>query len=100
LINAYFHDKDEGLILQLNCWKLHGSYQRKHIWNVEKKETLHPATAAMILVLARAFAVNASATTLKAGSCPDAASLTMLKKPGIDPSNILPAWFPRREFSR
>jgi hypothetical protein len=43
----------------------------------------------MSLAHAKVFAVNASATTSKAGSFPVAVSRLMLKKPGTDLSSIL-----------
>lgn len=65
------------------------SHERNQIWSVVVKKTWYPAIAAMTPARAKAFAVNASATTSKAGSCPDAAFPPQRKKPGTDPSSIL-----------
>ena len=48
---------------------------------------------------AKVFAVNASATTSKAGSFPVAAFRLMLKRPGTDLSSILLGWLQKKESS-
>jgi hypothetical protein len=68
----------------LNC-----AIKRSRPWNVKKKKTSHPVIAAMSTARAKVFAVNASVTTSKAGSFPDAVFRPMLKRHGTDLSIIL-----------
>ena len=96
LINAYFHGKEDDFVCYL-CNSNRGQ-ERNCRWSAIKIKILPPAIAAMSRVPAKAFAANASGIILKAGSCPAAAFLRMPKKPGIDPSNTLPGWLPRKGF--